>query len=198
MKYGVAKQTPASRNNWIWRRGALWAILAMLLCSCKSTSALPPVPLAEQVDLSRFMGDWYVIASIPTVLERDAWAAVESYRRNEDGSVATTFTYFKGGFDGPKRVMTSTGFVTTDPSNAVWGMQFMWPIKAEYLISWVNADYTQTVIARSKRDYVWVMARTPSISEENYRALVRWVGEMGYDISLLRRVPQKEPEKAAE
>ena len=59
-------------------------------------------------------------------------------------------------------------FVGTDGSNAIWGMQFVWPIKAEYLIAFLDADYTQTVIARSSRDYVWLMARTPTVSDADY------------------------------
>jgi len=108
------------------------------------------------------MGDWYVIANIPTWPERDAYNAIESYKLDPDGSIATTFTFRKGAFDGPEKVMRPRGFVTDEKSNAVWGMQFVWPIKAEYLISHVDAGYTETIIARSSRDYVWIMARSRS------------------------------------
>ena len=33
-------------------------------------------------------------------------------------------------------------------------MQFVWPIKAEYLIVYLDEDYSKTVIGRSKRDFV--------------------------------------------
>jgi len=41
-------------------------------------------------------------------------------------------------------------------------MQFLWPFKAEYLIAYVDPDYSETIIARNNRDYVWIMARTPN------------------------------------
>jgi rhodanese-related sulfurtransferase len=69
-------------------------------------------------------------------------------------------------------------------------MQFIWPIKAEYVISHVDADYTETIIARSARDYVWIMARTPTIDDQRYAALVKKVADMGYDLSKLVKVPQ--------
>ena len=156
-----------------------------------------PVPLAENVDLQRFMGDWYVIASIPTYLERDAWNAVESYRLDADGSIATTFTYRKGGFDGPEHRMTPRGFVVDRASNAVWGMQFLWPIKADYRIAYLSSDYGQTVIAREKRDYVWIMARTPTLSESEYARLTSFVASIGYDTAKLRKVPQRWPASSA-
>lgn len=164
---------------------------AGMLAGCQTTS-LPPMEPVAQVDLERFMGDWYVIAHIPTFPERNAWNAVESYRLNPDGSVATTFTFREGGFDGKLRRMTPTGFVVDQTGNAVWGMQFIWPIKADYRITYLSEDYGVTVIARQKRDYVWVMARAPRIPEAQYRAIEARIAAWGYDVTKLRRVPQQE------
>jgi len=162
--------------------------LALMLSACSSS---PAIPVAERVDLERFMGDWYVIANIPTSMEKGAHNAVESYRRDADGSIATTFTYRDGAFDGPEKVMRPRGFVRDHESNAIWGMQFVWPIKAEYLIAHVDAAYTETIIARSRRDYVWIMARTPQIPEADFERLARKVADLGYDVSKLERVPQR-------
>ena len=170
----------------------LASLAALGVAGCSSVPHAP-VPLVEDVDLQRFMGDWYVIASIPTYFERDAWNAVESYRLDPDGSIATTFTYRKGGFDGPERRMTPRGFVVDRDSNAVWDMQFVWPIKADYRIAYLSADYGQTVIAREKRDYVWIMARTPTVSESEYSRLTSFVASIGYDTTRLRKVPQRWP-----
>jgi apolipoprotein D and lipocalin family protein len=154
-------------------------------------AGLPPIKPVDHVDLDRFMGDWYVIASIPTFLEKDAHNAVESYRMNADGSIATTFVFRKGSFDGKEKRYHPTGFVTDPLSNAIWGMRFVWPIKADYRIMYLDQDYSRTVIARNKRDYVWIMARTPSISESEYAELVDLIGAVGYDVSELRKVPQQ-------
>jgi apolipoprotein D and lipocalin family protein len=139
------------------------------------------------------MGSWYVIASIPTFLEKDAYNAVESYRLEVGGTIATTFTFHKGGFNGTLMTMKPRGFVQDAKSNARWGMQFIWPIKAEYLIADLDVDYTETIIARNARDYVWIMARVPQVGEPNYQRLVEAVGRMGYDTSKLVRVPQRWP-----
>jgi len=162
--------------------------LVLMLSACSSA---PTIPVAERVDLERFMGDWYVIANIPTSPEKGAHNAVESYRLDEDGSIATTFTFREGSFDGPEKVMRPRGFVRDRESNAVWGMQFVWPIKAEYLVAHVDADYTETIIARSRLDYVWVMARTPQISGEDFERLRQQVADLGYDVNKLQKVPQR-------
>jgi apolipoprotein D and lipocalin family protein len=173
-------------------RNVLAAIAALALAGCSSVSR-PPVPTVAHVDLERFMGDWYVIACIPTYIERDAWNAVESYRLEADGTIATTFTFRQGGFDGPGKRYTPRGFVVDRGSNAVWGMQFVWPIKADYRIAYLSADYGETIIAREERDYVWIMARSPSLSDDGYARLVERVAAMGYDTAKLRKVPQRWP-----
>lgn len=166
------------------------------LAGCGVSPQKVTVPVVEKVDLPRFMGPWYVIGVIPTVIEKDVYNAIETYELAPDGTIKTTFTLNKGGFDGERKVYTPRGFVVPGTNNAIWGMQFIWPIKAEFVISHLDADYTETIIARSARDYVWIMARTPTIDDARYAALVKRVADMGYDTSKLVKVPQT-PKPAA-
>lgn len=170
--------------------------IGLALAACASTP--PTIPPVANVDLQRFMGDWYVIAHIPSLPEREAWNAVESYRLDDEGRIRTTFQFRKGSFDAPLKTMEPVGRVVPGTNNAVWDMQFVWPIQAEYVIVDLSADYSQTVIGRSKRDYLWIMARTPSIAEADYAALVEKAKALGYDTSKLRKVPQQWPETAAD
>lgn len=161
---------------------------ALALAACQTNRA--PLPAVPQVDIPRFMGDWYVIANIPTFIERGAHNAVESYRLADDGRILTEFTFRKDAFDGPLKRYTPTGFVR-DESGAVWGMQFIWPIKADYRVIYLDDAYSQTIIGREKRDYVWIMAREPQIPEEDYARHVEFLRAQGYDTSKLQRVPQQ-------
>jgi len=166
------------------------------LNACSTTPS--PLHTVERVDLARFMGDWYVIASIPTFIERDAYNAIESYQLVGDKRVATTFRFNKGSFDGPLKTYKPTGFVRNDPSNAIWGMQFIWPIKADYRVMYLDEGYTQTVIGRNKRDFVWIMARTPAIPEDEYANIIMLIAEQGYDTAKIRRVPQRQQASGVE
>jgi apolipoprotein D and lipocalin family protein len=194
------EQAPEEAMNMRSLYGSEAAAMAsvMILASMLSYgcgSRLPPLKTVDRVDIPRFMGDWYVIASIPTFIEKGAHNAVESYRLDADGTIATTFTFRDGSFEGPLKKYSPRGFIVDTASNAVWGMRFIWPFKAEYLITHLNDGYTQTVIGRNKRDYVWIMARTPDIPEEDYTRLVKELAGQGYDISKLQKVPQRWPEK---
>jgi apolipoprotein D and lipocalin family protein len=163
--------------------------LGMLLGACQ-THTYPALQRADAVDIARFMGDWYVIGCIPSYLERDDYAAVESYHQDAQERIRTVFTYRAGGFDGPSRRLTPVGFVTAGTHGTVWGMRFIWPIKADYRVMYVDADYSQTVIGREKRDYAWIMARTPTMPDSDYQRLSALLRSQGYDTNLLRKVPQ--------
>lgn len=154
---------------------------------------LAPLRTEPRVDLAAFMGNWYVIASIPTFLEKGAHNAVESYRLEPDGTIATTFTFHKGGFDGPLKRFEPKGFVLDRASNAVWGMRFVWPVKADYRIVHLSEDGGVTVIGREKRDFVWIMARRPGIPEPQYTGLLRMLQRQGYEIGRIQKVPQQWP-----
>ena len=156
-------------------------------------SATVPLQTVGYVDLERFMGKWSVIACIPTILEKNIFNATETYQLERDGTISTTFAFRKRGFDGPKKEFHPRGFVQNRTTNAIWGMQFIWPIKADYRIIHLDSDYSSTIVGRQKRDYVWIMARQPQLSESLYQEMVNRVFEAGYDINRLVRIPQYWP-----
>ncbi|MEO1248006.1 MAG: lipocalin family protein [Pseudomonadota bacterium] len=173
--------------------GLMAVLLALGACASKG----PEMQTVDYVDLDRFMGDWYVIANIPTFLEKGAHNAVETYELNDDGTIATTFRFRKAAFDGELKEYNPKGFIKDTESNALWGMRFIWPIKADYRVVYLNDDYTQTIIGRQKRDFVWVMARSPSVSDQDYAKLRDFVESLGYDMSKVQKVPQRWPDSEA-
>ena len=168
--------------------------IGALLSACASTP--PSIPPVASVDMPRFMGDWYVIAQIPTYIERKAYDSVESYRLDADGTIRTTFRYRNGSADAPLKTMEPVGRVVPGTNNAVWEMQFVWPIQAEYVIVDLAPDYSRTIVGRSKRDYVWLMSRQPSLPAPELAAAIQKIRELGYDTTKLRMVPQSTAAKA--
>ncbi len=85
--------------------------------------AMETVPF---VDIKRFMGDWFVIANIPTFIEKDATNAIESYKLNKKGEIETTFTFYQNSPNGLKKEYRPKGFIYNSKTNAEWRMQFFW------------------------------------------------------------------------
>lgn len=170
-------------------------LITAFLTGCASQA---PMKTVDFVDIDRFMGDWYVIANIPTFIEKGAHNAVENYRLDEDGSIATTFTFNDGSFAGNQKSYHPRGFIKDTSTNALWGMQFIWPIKADYRIVYLDDSYQNTVIAREARDYVWLMSRKPNMSDEEYKRFKTFIDDLGYDAALLQKVPQQWPPEQSE
>lgn len=166
-----------------------------LLASCGSQN-LKSIHTVEHVELDRFMGDWYVIANIPTFIETDAYNAIENYSMNDDGSIATTFTFNEGSPDGEQKQYHPTGYIVDKKSNALWDMQFIWPFKAEYRVIYLDDSYQTTIIGRTKRDYVWLMSRQPDMDESSYKTLLSFMESQGYDINKIQQVPQIWPQNS--
>jgi apolipoprotein D and lipocalin family protein len=167
---------------------ALITTLFLLLAGCNSQR---PMATVGYVDIERFMGDWYVIANIPTFLEKGAHNPIESYQLEADGTIATTFTFNADSFAGEQKVYHPRGFIKNTQTNAEWGMQFLWPIKADYRIVYLDAEYQHTVIGRNNRDYVWIMARSPVITAQKYTELANFVATLGYNPQLLEKAPHQ-------
>jgi len=165
------------------------SLLIILFLGLVSCSSRPPMPVVKNVDLDRFMGKWYVIANLPTMVEKGAYDVNEVYKRGKGNRILTTYSFRKGGHDAKMESYNPTAYVTEDPSNAIWKMQFVWPFKADYRIVRLNSDYSQTVIAREKRDYFWIMAREPSIPGEDVIDHLEFLKSVGYDMSLTNIVP---------
>ena len=168
---------------------ALVIIFVLSIVVFQSCRQYPAIRTAQAVNLDAFMGDWYVVANIPTFIEKGAHNAIESYSRQPDNVIDTTFKFNKGSFSGPKKEYNPTGFVTDDSSNAEWKMQFLWPFKSEYIIVYVDPAYKYTIVGRTKRDYVWIMARKSNINERDLQKLINIAVDEGYDRTAIQLIP---------
>ena len=169
------------------------ALLAMLsLTACAGTT--DPIPPVHGVDLSRYMGRWYVIASIPTRFERGGHNPVETYSRNADGTICTWFRQRPGSFEAPVKLIHSTASVVPGSGDGEWRVRFFVLLRTQYLVGWLKPDYSQVMVVRDARDYLWYMARTPQVSDADYQAMLNRARSMGYDVAKIVKAPQRWPE----
>jgi apolipoprotein D and lipocalin family protein len=171
----------------------VYGILTLLILQgCTSMSKnLPPQPTVARVEIPRFMGKWYVIACIPTFLEKGAFNATEAYAWNEEKDrIDVDFSYNKDGFEGPEKHVAQKAFIYNKETNAEWRDQPIWPLKFAYLIVDLASDYSDTIVGVPNREHVWIMAREPQLREARYEELVKKVKSLGYDVSQLQKVPQ--------
>ena len=162
-----------------------------LLCGCMSTAPKKaPLKTVDHVDLHRFMGDWYVIGTIPWIVEKNNVGTMDIYKMRPDGRIGITYAFHKKDLSAKRREMHAIGTVLDKQTNVRWGVQFFWPFKAPYLVIDLAPDYSSTTIGYPSRDLIWIMARTPTLSESTYQSLLQKASSQGYDIKRIVKVPQ--------
>lgn len=135
------------------------------------------------------MGDWWVIGHIPTAVESNAAAAIESYSRRPDGDIDIRFTFCDGAETSELTELRMLGWVHDEESNAEWRVRPFWPLRFKYVIDELATDYSYTVITHPSRRWAWIMARTPTMEPELYDAIAARLQARGFDTKQLRQVP---------
>ena len=157
---------------------------------------LPPQPTVSKVEIPKFMGRWYVIANIPTVFEKGAFNATETYNWNaKEERIDVDFRFNKDSFEGPEKSYPQKAWIYDQESKSEWRVQPFWPLKFAYLIVHLAEDYSDTIIGVPNRGHVWIMSREPKLSDSRYDELLGKVRSFGYDMSKVQRVPQSSSPK---
>ena len=171
---------------------SLLAGLLLVGTGCASSNH-SPLPTVEQVDLDRFMGDWYVVGLIPNRIEKDAYESVESYAMRPDGKIAITYEYRKGGFKGPKKTLNMVARVGDGGQGAEWRVRPFWPLSLKYLVTDLADDYRYTVVAHPSRNYAWIMAREKTLNDADWESVLGRLEGQGFELDRIVRVPQIPP-----
>lgn len=165
--------------------------LNLLLGACATTpTGERPLQPVSRVDLPRYMGKWYVIANIPTPLEKDKYAAYDFLALRPDGTIDNDFHFRRGSLSAPEEKWDGTARVVNTTSNSEWRVQFFWPFSSPYLIIDLDPNYQWSLIGYPSRKYLWIMSRRPQLPESTYQKIVQSAVAQGYDASRIQRVPQ--------
>lgn len=139
-----------------------------------------------RVDLERYMGKWYEIASFPAWFQRDCFCTTAEYELRGD-HVGVINSCRKGSSQGGLAVATAKSFAVTGSNNSRLKVQFFWPFKGDYWIIALDDNYQYAMVGHPDKEYLWILSRAPEMPEDAYRNLVETARERGYDISKLKK-----------
>jgi apolipoprotein D and lipocalin family protein len=173
-------------------RRAVIAGLSTLFAGCSATGGeRPPLKLANDVDLERYFGRWYIIANIPYFAERGNMGTFVEYAHRPDGQIADVYYAHEHGFASPLTRREGRAYVVPGSNNALWRVTFLWPIYVSYPIIHVEADYRTALVGYPDRSLGWVFSRDRHMDDAIYRDLLKRFAAQGYDTSQFKRVPQR-------
>ena len=164
-------------------------LLLSLNVSASQAKAQPdPLTTVPYVDIERYMGKWYEIASFPQRFQKNCTASTADYSLRSDGKVSVVNSCRDKIPSGPERVARGTARVVDKETNAKLKVTFFWPFSGDYWVIDLADDYSYAVVGHPSRTYLWILSRTPTMNEELYQSiLLRLVNEKEYDLSPLQR-----------
>ena len=173
-------------------------LLASLLTACGGAGAgapnLPPLQTVAHVDLDRYSGTWFEIASFPQRFQKGCTATQATYTKREDGQIGVRNRCNKGGLNGPESSVEGRARVVDKATNAKLEVSFFWPFWGDYWVIDLGADYEFAVVGHPGRDYLWILSRTPVLPAATYDAILARIVAQGYDLSRLQRTLQVKAE----
>jgi len=136
-----------------------------------------PLDTVSYVDLERYQGTWYEIGRLPNNFERDAIKVTANYQIKENGRVRVLNRAYN---TKKEKWIESLGEAKViEPGKLK--VSFFKPFYGDYYIMELDENYQWVLVGNPSRDYLWILSRTPEISEELYDKLLNIAKEKGFE-----------------
>ena len=178
------------------RIGLLVVLAALFAAGCATTTTerlgLPPLQTVEEVDLSRYIGTWYEIASYPQFFQRRCTGTTATYRLRDDGLIDVENRCFRDSLEGREVVAKGRARVPDPADSAKLEVSFFGPFWGDYWVIDLGADYEYAVVGNPSRDFLWILSRTPTMEDAVYQGILERLRANGYTLDELQKTVQPE------
>jgi apolipoprotein D and lipocalin family protein len=172
-------------------------LIILLLGSGAAVSARAedkPLEAVTFVDIQKYLGTWYEIATIPQRFQKGCVGVTAEYKLRKDGDIEVINTCRQGTLDGKVRKVRGKAWVVDKKTNAKLKVRFFWPFTGAYWVIGLDADYRWAIVGHPNRSYLWVLSRTPQLDAALYDELLKLIAAKGYDLSKIKRTLQSSGE----
>lgn len=166
----------------------LLCLVAGVAQAVSEPSGNDPAPLrtVKHVDLTRYVGTWYEIASYPQRFQKGCTATTAVYTLREDGQVLVVNRCNRDSLDGRETIAHGRARVIDRESNAKLKVSFFWPFWGDYWIIDLDPGYRYAAVGHPSRKYLWILSRTRTMDPLVYTGILERLTAQGYDVGRLR------------
>lgn len=161
--------------------------LIMMASSLLHSQTLQTVPF---VDLNKYAGKWFEIASYPQRFQKGCQCTTAEYTLSDKGYVIVENRCRRNSVNGQQSYIKGKAFVVKNSGNAKLKVQFFWPLRGSYWIIDLADDYSYAVVSHPNKNYLWILSRTPVMDETLYQQIVKRLLEKGFDEKKITRTMQ--------
>lgn len=173
------------------KKSPIFTLLIILLHSTLNNLAysqtLETVPY---VDLDKYSGKWYEIASYPQKFQEGCHCTTAEYSKSDKGYIIVENRCSRDSINGVKSYIKGKAFVTKGSGNAKLKVQFFWPFRGKYWVIDIANDYSYAVISHPNRKYLWILSRTSKMNESTYNEILDRLKEKGFNLTKLQTTQQ--------
>jgi apolipoprotein D and lipocalin family protein len=171
--------------NQIFKKHFLLFIL-MITTTAKSQT----LQTVTNVDLKKYAGKWYEIASYPQTFQKGCHCTTAEYTLSEKGYVIVENRCNRKSIGEKKSYIKGKAFVEKNSGNAKLKVQFFWPFTGKYWIIDLADDYSYAVVSHPSRKYLWILSRTAKMDGNAYQQILNRLKEKEFDLTKLEITPQ--------
>ena len=165
-------------------------ISALTFIGCSSNQ---PLETVDSVDLQRYQGTWYEIASFPQRFQKGCHCTSATYTATQEDFVVVENRCRKDSINGEESYIKGKAYIVENTNNAKLEVEFFWPFKGDYWIIDLDKDYQYAVVGHPNREYLWILSRTPQMSDSLYNEITKRIAAKGFDLSILQKTVQIAP-----
>lgn len=168
------------------------SVLSCVACSTTSTERLQlgELQTVERVDINRYLGLWYEIASFPHSFQKGCTGSTAYYTKRSDGEINVINRCYKGSLNGKLDEAEGRARVVDATTNAKLEVTFFWPFWGDYWVIDLCPDYQFAVVGHPSRDYLWVLCRQPQMDPAVYAGIIERLKAQGYETERLNKTLQ--------
>jgi apolipoprotein D and lipocalin family protein len=173
-----------------FRKRILLGAVCLVLPACSTPAPYPPLETVEFVDIERYLGKWYEIASIPTSFTSGCTGTTAEYTLLDDGRVGVVNQCCIGDPSGRLNRIEGTACVVNCETNAQLSVCFRFFGTGDYWIIDLDEDYQWAVVGEPSRRTLFILSRTPTLDDEIYQGILSRLPEQCYDPDRLQLTVQ--------
>ena len=168
----------------------IFYILILIISMSTTISTAQPVQTVPNVDLNKYAGKWFEIASYPQPFQKGCHCTTAEYSLSDKGYVIVENRCNRKSINGKQSYIKGKAFVDKNSGNAKLKVQFFWPFKGKYWIIDLADDYSYAVVSNPTKKYLWILSRTSKMNEDVYQQILSRLKEKGFDLNKLQKTVQ--------
>ena len=163
-----------------------------IFSSCKAQNTMIDKNVVKELNIERYLGEWYEIARFDHRFERGLVGVTANYSLRDDGKIKVVNSGYKDSLNGKFSQAVGKAKIpnpASEPSKLK--VSFFWFFYGDYFVLELDEDYQWAVIGSSSDKYLWILSRSPQMNDELYQQILKGLTQRGYNVRQLIKVNQK-------